>query len=34
MENGEIVEEGTKEVFFTNPVEERTKDYINKMIIE
>jgi ABC-type polar amino acid transport system ATPase subunit len=34
MDNGEIIEEGSPEVFFNNPVEARTKDYINKMILE
>jgi polar amino acid transport system ATP-binding protein len=33
MDNGEIIETGTPEVFFTNPIETRTKDYINKMIL-
>ena len=32
MESGQIVEEGTPEHFFNNPQEDRTKDFLSKIL--
>ena len=32
MDQGRIVEEGTPDVFFTNPREERTRQFLNKFL--
>lgn len=32
MDEGQIVEEGTPEQIFTNPQQQRTKDFLNKVL--
>ncbi|PPC75926.1 ABC transporter ATP-binding protein [Pokkaliibacter plantistimulans] len=33
MDQGEIIEENSPELFFTNPQEERTRDFLNKLLV-
>jgi ABC-type polar amino acid transport system ATPase subunit len=32
MDDGQIIEEGTPEHFFTNPTHERTKSFLSKIL--